>query len=232
VKNRVLAIIVAALFLSVQAGTARADLFETSSVTTAATSVINTNTSEYGNAAAIPWPGLVDWSFNHSTSANGATVSTSVIVSYTGSSLTASGTGEASGASPTAGPASEFTLGFIAAVDAPYILTVNLAGDIYNGGETNTGIVFFVETSHSQYLLGPYTTPVSIVDQSGTLIAGDAYDFSIQAYPGQLDSTHGDWSFNLLVGSAASSVPEPGTMALLGCGLLGLAGLRRRKLLN
>jgi hypothetical protein len=139
------------------------------------------------------------------------------------------------GATTTVLPSSGFSIGFTAATNTPYTLSGDLEGDIIFAGYDNSGIVVFTDTTSPwYYVLGPDCTPTGF-DLSGTLVAGDSYGFEIDVYPnpGQIaGATAGNWSVDLQVGNVSSSVPEPGTLALLGCGLLGLAGIGRRKLLS
>ena len=235
-KNRVLAIMVAALWLFVAAGTARADIMVPSTLGASGANIIIANNVESGNASNNGWSGPGNWSFNPpALSIDGTTASTSATVTYTGSSLTASGAGAVAGTTPTVGANSGFSIGFTAAANTPFTLSGVLAGDIIFAGNDNSGIVDFLDqTSPSAYLLGPDYWP-TVFDISGTLVAGDHYGFGIQVYPdpGQIaGATEGSWSFDLQAGNVSSSAPEPGTMALLGCGLLGLAGIGRRKFLN
>jgi hypothetical protein len=65
----------------------------------------------------------------------------------------------------------------------------------------------------------------------------NGFDFPAGTYVGMEDLPviHSDWNYNddsfIVVGaSAATATPEPGTLALFGSGILGLAGVVRRKL--
>jgi hypothetical protein len=60
---------------------------------------------------------------------------------------------------------------------------------------------------------------------------GAYYNYSASATAGYTDFTQYDLAFRTYTNTAGvmSSVPEPGTWALLGTGLLGVAGVARRK---
>jgi hypothetical protein len=53
------------------------------------------------------------------------------------------------------------------------------------------------------------------------------YDFSLTAFSGTTEMA--STNIQIIVGQGAAPVPEPATMLLFGLGLLGLAGVNRRK---
>ncbi len=65
------------------------------------------------------------------------------------------------------------------------------------------------------------------VDANIFLGVPDQYQQSLFGFPGTLVSE--DQTANVSITSSASAVPEPGTIAFLGTGVLGMAGVIRRR---
>jgi len=97
-------------------------------------------------------------------------------------------------------------------------------GDIGRGFSSGAAIDFNVLVS-----------PPAVVDGAGGSLAENTAGYLVGLYgpadvtinlpSGGSESSAGEW-----VPSTATSTPEPGTLALLGAGLLGLSALRRKRL--
>ncbi len=249
-RGFVFGLITVGLLISAQTKAARADIIDTSSTANlnAGGTIAVSASVPGGSQTGVSWceaPGCYlsgpTFSFNPATlSFEGASASESVNVTYTGSSLTATGSGAATGANPNAlpygaQPSATFSISITPDVDVSYQLSGDLLGDIVDGGNDNSGAVMFTKTNSPwYYILAPNYTPISF-DLSGTMYAGDTYGFSIGVYPGAdyapANTVNGNWDFSLSVGSPVDppAVPEPGSLILLGTGLAGMAACLRRK---
>lgn len=250
-RGFILALVSVGVLVSTQAKSAWADIIDTTnpgSLQAEGTVAVSASVPG-GSQAAVPWceaPGCYasgsTYSFNPGTlTFEGASASESVNVVYTGSGITASGTGSATGANPNASPygaqpSSTFWISITPDVDVSYQLSGYLAGDVVSSGDENSGDVVFTDTTSPWYYIVAPTSTTGLFDVSGTMLAGDTYSFGIGVYPGAdyapPDTVNAEWGFTLDVGSAVTptAVPEPGTLLLLGTGLAGLAArLRRRR---
>jgi len=249
-RGFVFGLIAVGLLISAQAKAAWAEIIDTSSTANlnAEGTIAVSASAPGGSQIGVPWcaaPGCYlsgpTFLFNPSTlSFEGATASESVNVIYTGSGLTATGTGAATGANPNAEPyaaqpSSTFAISITPNVNVSYQLSGDLLGDIVSSGFDNSGDVMFTDTTSPwHYILAPTYTPGPF-DLSGTMYAGNTYVFGIGVYPGAdyapPDTYKGNWDFSLTVGSPEdlTSTPEPGSLVLLGTGLAAMAAGRRRK---
>ena len=97
--------------------------------------------------------------------------------------------------------------------------------DVHTGGATDTTV------EYSYFSDSSLNTPTSETGKPHVLSAwnSDTYQAMIylddQLYPGDLD-----YEDMVVLANDVAPVPEPGTMALLGIGLLGLAFVGRKKL--
>lgn len=231
---KVWALAVAAL-LSAQA---RAEILDTTNHTLQAIATIAITTPAGTIQTALPtvFPtGYTDWSFSPSPlSANDAAASQLDSVIYDGSSLAAQGAGAASGANASGQPSSGFVIRFTPTVDCTYQLSGHLNGDITSSGYWNSGSVVFTQNPPSSpwsYIIAPTYAPGAF-SASGTLYAGDAYQFDLGVWPGTTgvtDTQQGSWDFSLSI-EGPSTIPEPRSLLLLAVGLSALAGARRRRL--
>jgi hypothetical protein len=253
-RGFVFVLITVGILISAQAKTGWADIIDTSSTANlwGVGTIAVSASAPGGSQASVSWcaasgcfssgPTL---SFNPPTlSYEGASASETANVTYTGSGLTASGSGAASGANPNAQPyaaqpSSGFDLWITPDVNVSYQLSGDLQGDIVTSGDLGSGSVFLTQFPPAPggwtYIMAPATTPTSF-DLSGTMYSGDAYNFSIGVEPGAPyappDTYNANWDFSLTIGSQAdlTATPEPASLILLGTGLAGLAaGLRRKR---
>lgn len=86
---------------------------------------------------------------------------------------------------------------------------------------------------------GSYTAGSSIIVDTFLDAPGGATNITLQiaatnlaAQIENVDNQYPDDIFGTYSGSAAATVPEPATMLLLGAGLIGLAGISRKKLVK
>lgn len=125
--------------------------------------------------------------------------------------------------------------GMISAAGSSFTIT-SLGSDGLPSGTLFTG-TFTGPVTWSQTLLGTGDYQYSLKCEmgctvsgtlyNGTKVVGTAYQFTVNTGQGLFNGKLGISSGDLGVSSV---VPEPGTLALLGTGLVGLAGTLRRKL--
>jgi hypothetical protein len=96
-------------------------------------------------------------------------------------------------------------------------------GPIFTGGFTGNINWTLVSQSGSKEV---YTLSGSLSGQlyNGVMVTGTTTQ-TITTHPGQLNQGIG----HITLGSTQLTTPEPGTLGLLGTGLLGIAGMFRRK---
>lgn len=94
-----------------------------------------------------------------------------------------------------------------------YLASITQFNNFANGNQLSNG---FNQDSNPTFTQGFATVPQTYFNG---------------VYLGDNDYRTGDWEFHLINVSAANvqSIPEPGTILLVGSGLLGLAGARRRR---
>jgi hypothetical protein len=134
-------------------------------------------------------------------------------------------------------PISAWTLTFYNdAAGAPggAIKTYNVAGNANEHVLANG--LFQYDLTFASFNMGPGTYWASVVPDIGfppqwgwaTATGGDGIAY--QCFFGACGPLAADFAF-ALDGTTVSTTPEPGTMVMLGTGILGLAGMLRRKLL-
>jgi len=116
---------------------------------------------------------------------------------------------------------------------APSAFSTSYSGTIVGSGSTiesaffSTSNVNFAKTT-SIGTVGPFFAPSG----AGTVIGGVG---AVAPYSLTLDQTFSGTNTSFIVGgnvtAAPTAAPEPASLTLVGTGLIGLAGLRRRKLL-
>ncbi len=90
----------------------------------------------------------------------------------------------------------------------------NLAGAIVNDSATGTSGGLFTAT-HNPYLTGPVYFTFDVTSDNGSTVG-----------VGDFTNVELTWGTN---GEVASPVPEPASLALFGSGLIGIAGMLRRR---
>lgn len=132
------------------------------------------------------------------------------------------------------------TSGAYAADDNLDDLAATLASYQIDGGgfAWNSGYVIPDDDNEAVQETAYAILALNAVDPAGYLseiLGASAYLSSVQLASGGWENYAGDGENNEVTGEAlwgintAEPVPEPGTMLLLGSGLLGLAGIRRKK---
>jgi hypothetical protein len=91
---------------------------------------------------------------------------------------------------------------------------------------TFDGITYTLNADGSAMTFVRYSGPIPSLDITGTgwIYASSGYDPTAGAY--KITANQGNTTFSFSASSV--TVPEPGTLLLLGFGLLGLAGFRRK----
>ncbi len=98
-----------------------------------------------------------------------------------------------------------------------------------NGGFTGTGednLTFFGLVNSTDIDWTNNSQTINFTDGSSVLISLADFDFSGSSFA---DSTSGSENLTIKVLTGATATPEPSTLALLGTGVLGAAGMIRRK---
>ena len=102
----------------------------------------------------------------------------------------------------------------------------NIAAQNLGGGAGTTAILYYNGAEISKTTVGGTDGVGQVVSEMLTLSSGDVLDLALT--PQNVDGTFGDGSDGSFFGMTVDLVPEPGSLALIGLGFLGLLAIFKR----